>query len=129
MVKVKYAPYSRRRKKKILKRAKGFWGDRSKRYRHAKEAVMKALVYAYRDRKKRKREFRRLWITRINAACRNFGITYNRFIQGLKRAKVDLDRKSLAELAVNDQAAFNKLVELSQTNLLEKPETRNQKPE
>ena len=113
MTRVKYAPYSRRRKKKILKRAKGYWGDRSKRYRHAKEAVMKALAYAYRDRKRRKREFRRLWISRINSACRNLGITYNRFIQGLKKAKIDLDRKSLAELAVNDQVAFGKLVEIA----------------
>ena len=123
MTKVKYAPYSRKRKKKVLKRAKGYWGDRSKRYRHAKEAVMKALVYAYRDRKRRKRDFRRLWITRINSACRNRGITYGRFIQGLKREKIDLDRKSLAELAVNDQRAFNKLVEIIRSN--QKPETSN----
>jgi large subunit ribosomal protein L20 len=113
MTKVKYAPHSRKRKKKILKQAKGYWGDRSKRYRHAKEAVMKALVYAYRDRKTRKRQFRRLWISRINSACRNLGITYNRFIQGLKRKNIDLDRKSLAELAVNDQSAFEKLVEIA----------------
>lgn len=118
MAKVKYAPTSRKRKKKILKRAKGFWGDRSKRYRHAKEAVMKALVYSYRDRKRKKRDFRRLWITRINAACRSSGLTYNRFIQGLRRAKVGIDRKSLAELAVNDRTAFERLVEIARADLL-----------
>lgn len=111
MAKIKHSVATRKRKKKMLKRAKGFWGDRSKQYRQARRAVMHALVYAYRDRRMKKREFRRLWIARINAACRDCGITYSAFISGLKKAKVGLDRKILADLAVKDSAAFKKLVE------------------
>jgi len=113
MAKIKHSVATRRRKKRLLKKAGGFWGDRSKQYQQARRALMHALVYAYRDRRVKKREFRRLWITRINAACRSAGITYSRFIQGLKKAKVSLDRKILADLAVKDTQAFKKLVEIA----------------
>ena len=113
MAKIKHSTAIRKRKKKLLKRTKGFFGDRSKHYQQARRTLMHALVYAYRDRRTKKREFRRLWISRINAACRAQGATYSSFMQGLKKAKVDLDRKSLAELAVNDSRAFKKLLELT----------------
>jgi len=113
MAKIKHSVATRRRKKKVLKQAKGFWGDRSKQYRQARRALMHALVYAYRDRRVKKREFRRLWITRINAACRAAGITYSKFINGLKKANINLDRKILADLAVKDNAAFQKLIEMA----------------
>ncbi|HLD82378.1 MAG TPA: 50S ribosomal protein L20 [Candidatus Omnitrophota bacterium] len=113
MAKIKHSAATRRRKKRVLKKVKGFWGDRSKQFRQARRALMHALVYAYRDRKVKKREFRRLWISRINAACRSCGITYSRFISGLKKAKVNLDRKILADLAVKDSQAFKKLVEIA----------------
>lgn len=112
MAKVKHSVATRKRKKKTLKAAKGFWGDRSKQYQQARRAVMHALVYAYRDRRVKKREFRRLWIARINAACRAAGITYSRFINGLKKSKIALDRKALSELAIKDSQAFKKLVEI-----------------
>jgi len=104
----------RRAKKRIFKLAKGYRGARSKLYRTAKEAVLRAQVYAYRDRRVRKRDFRRLWITRINAACRARGLAYSRFIQGLVKANVALDRKALAELAVHDARGFDELVSLAQ---------------
>lgn len=104
---------SRRRRKKILKAAKGFYGGRRKLYRTAKETVQKGLTYAYAHRRRRKRDFRRLWITRINAAARIYGLSYNLFINGLKKAGVILDRKSLADMAVKDQESFAKLVELA----------------
>lgn len=113
MTKVKHSVATRRRKTKTLKAAKGYWGDRSKQYQQARRTLMHALVYAYRDRKNKKREFRRLWISRINAACRSSGITYSRFINGLKNAKVSIDRKILADLAVRDSKAFEKLVEIA----------------
>jgi large subunit ribosomal protein L20 len=100
------APASRRRRKKIIKEAKGFRGRRSKLFRYAKNAVMKARVYAYRDRKNRKRNFRMLWQLRINAAARALGLTYSRFMEGLKAAGIDIDRKILADLAVKDEAGF-----------------------
>lgn len=106
-------PASRRRRKKVLKRAKGFWGGRRKLIRTAKETVMRAMAFATRDRKQRKRQFRRLWTTRINAACRLNGLSYSRLIAGLKKAKVALDRKSLAEIAVRDQEAFQKIAEIA----------------
>ena len=112
MAKAKHSVATRRRKKRLLKKAKGFWGDRSKQYQQARRALMHALVYAYRDRKVKKREFRRLWIARINAACRATGITYSRFMNGLKKAKINLDRKILADIAVKDSNAFKKLVEM-----------------
>jgi large subunit ribosomal protein L20 len=115
MAKVKHSVATRKRKKKTLKEAKGFWGDRSKQYRQARRALMHALVYAYRDRRVKKRNFRRLWISRINAACRASGITYSVFMNGLKKAKVNLDRKILADLAVKDNAAFKKLVEIAKS--------------
>ncbi len=104
------SPATHKRKKKILKLAKGYWGDRSKRYRHARITVERGQVFAYRDRKARKRNFRALWIARINAACRMNNITYSRFMHGLIKAKVALDRKMLAELAVSDPKAFENLV-------------------
>lgn len=113
MAKVKHSVATKKRKKRLLKKAKGFWGDRSKQYQQARRALMHALVYAYRDRRVKKRDFRRLWITRINAACRSLGITYSEFIHGLKKAKVSLDRKVLADLAVKDIQAFEKLVEIA----------------
>ncbi|MDG1364221.1 MAG: 50S ribosomal protein L20 [Akkermansiaceae bacterium] len=105
------SPASRKRRKRILLRAKGFRGFRSKLYRYAKDAVYKARQYEYRDRKKRKGQFRRLWIQRISAAVRNEGLTYSRFIEGLKAASIELDRKVLADLAVVDAAAFSVIVE------------------
>lgn len=107
------APASRARRKRVLKRAKGFVGGRRKLFRTAKETVMRAMAYATRDRKQRKRQFRRLWNARINAACRLNGTSYSRFIAGLKQANILLDRKSLAAIAVEDQEAFKKLVELA----------------
>ncbi len=106
-------PAARRRKKKILKQARGYFGGRSKLYRTAREAVQRGLAYAYRDRRARKRDFRRLWIVRINAAARLYGLSYSIFINGLKKAGVALDRKILADLAVRDQATFAKLAELA----------------
>ena len=99
-----------RRHRKIVKQAKGYYGARSRKFKAAKDAVIKAGIYAYRDRRQRKRQFRRLWITRINAACRLNGTTYSAFINGLKTKGIDLDRKILADLAVNDQKAFADLV-------------------
>ena len=116
MAKVKHSVATRKRKKRLLKKAKGYWGDRSKQFQQARRSLMHALVYAYRDRRVKKRTFRRLWISRINAACRACGITYSKFINGLKKAKVSLDRKILADLAVKDSQAFKKLVEIAKTN-------------
>jgi len=112
MAKIKHSVATRKRKKRLLKKTKGFWGDRSKQYQQARRALMHALVYAYRDRRNKKREFRSLWIVRINAACRSCGITYSVFMEGLKKSKIVLDRKILADLAVRDAPAFKKLVEL-----------------
>lgn len=104
---------SRRRRKKILKAAKGYYGGRRKLYRTAKESVQRGLAYAYAHRRRRKRDFRRLWITRINAAARIYGLSYNLFINGLKKAGVLLDRKNLADLAIKDEESFAKLAELA----------------
>jgi large subunit ribosomal protein L20 len=106
-------PASRRRRKKILKQAKGNFGGRSKLLRTAKETVQKGLTYAYRDRRNKKRDFRRLWITRISAACRLTGIGYSAFMHGLKKSGVNLDRKMLADLAVRDKLTFTKLTEIA----------------
>ncbi len=114
MAKIKHSSTTKKRKKRVLKQAKGYFGDRSKQFQQARRALMHALVYAYRDRRVKKREFRRLWIVRINAACRDAGITYSRFMQGLKKANIAIDRKILAEIAVQDAVAFKKIVELSQ---------------
>jgi len=105
-----------RRHKKVLDRAKGNYGARRRLYRTAKETVQKGMVYAYRDRRARKREFRKLWILRINAAVQEAGLRYNRFIFGLKKAGVELDRKALADLAVRDGQAFNELVRIAQAS-------------
>ena len=113
MARVKTNVARRKRVKKVLKRAKGQWGDRSKQYLQAKRSLLHSDVYAYRDRKKRKIEFRQLWIARLNAGARAAGITYSKFINGLKKAKVTLNRKMLAELAVNEPKAFQKLVEVA----------------
>ncbi|MFH0958301.1 MAG: 50S ribosomal protein L20 [Pseudomonadota bacterium] len=110
MPRVRCSPASRARRKKIMKAAKGYVGGRSRTLKQAKETVEKALCYAYRDRKVRKREFRSLWITRINAACRLNGLTYNRFIEGLRKSGLELDRKILAELAVSDPGVFTGIV-------------------
>ncbi len=114
------SPASRARRKRVLLRAKGFRGFRSKLYRYAKDAVIKARQYEYRDRKKRKGMFRRLWIQRISAASRAQGITYSRFTEGLKAAGIEVDRKILADLAVNDIAAFNFIVDQSKEALAKK---------
>lgn len=111
MVRVKRGVTKRRRHKKILELAKGYQLSRSKLYRHANEAVLKALRYQYRDRRQRKRDFRRLWIIRINAAAREHGMPYREFIHGLKQAGVEIDRKVLADIAVRDPGAFAQLVE------------------
>jgi len=101
----------KKRRDKVLKQARGYWGSRSKLYRPAKDAVAKALAYAYRDRKTRKRDFRSLWITRISAACRTHGVTYSRFMNGLKNLDIRLNRKALSNMAVEDPAAFAELVD------------------
>lgn len=111
------SPASRKRRKRMLERAKGFRGNRSKLFRYAKNAIQKADTYAYRDRKTRKRMFRRLWITRISAACRNEGLSYSRFISGLNASNVSLDRKVLADLAVTDPDAFKIVVQRAKEGL------------
>ncbi|MGB1192534.1 MAG: 50S ribosomal protein L20 [Pseudomonadales bacterium] len=117
MPRVKRGVVARRRHKKILKQAKGYYGARSRVFRVAKQAVTKAAQYAYRDRRQRKRQFRALWITRINAASRANGLNYSRLIAGLKKANVLLDRRVLADLAVHDKAAFTKIVEIAKSAL------------
>jgi large subunit ribosomal protein L20 len=106
-----------KRRKKILKQAKGFRGGRHRLYVPAKETLERALQYAYRDRRTKKRQFRRLWISRINAAARQHGLSYSKFLHGLKAAEIEIDRKLLAELAVNDPAGFAKLAETVKANL------------
>jgi large subunit ribosomal protein L20 len=108
---------ARRRRKKVLKLAKGYRGGRSKLFRTAADAVDKALMYAYRDRRARKRDFRKLWIVRINAAARMNDLTYSKFIRGLKLAKIDLDRKVLAELAISDPSGFAQIANLASQQL------------
>ncbi|MGM0519131.1 MAG: 50S ribosomal protein L20 [Campylobacterota bacterium] len=110
MPRVKTGIVRRRRHKKVLKQAKGFFSGRRKHFRKAKEQLEHSLVYAYRDRKQKKRDFKRLWIIRINAACRLNDINYSRFMNGLKLANIELDRKILADMAMNDSAAFTSLV-------------------
>ena len=113
MARIKGAVNAHKKRRKIMKLAKGYYGAKSKQYRAAKEQVMRSLRYAYIGRKLRKRDFRSLWIARINAAARINGLSYSRFISGLKKAGVDLNRKVLADIAVNDAAAFAKLVEVA----------------
>ncbi len=113
-MRVKGGTRTRYRHKKIIRQTKGYWGTRRKLFRRANEAWMKAQWYAYRDRRNRRRDLRRLWITRINAAARDNGLSYSRFIHGLKQAGVELDRKMLADLAVRDAETFARLVEVAQ---------------
>jgi len=116
-MRVKTGVVRRRRHKKILKLAKGFYSGRRKHFRKAKEQLERSLVYAYRDRKQRKRDFRKLWIVRINAACRLNDISYSRFIHGLKKAGIELDRKILADMAMNEPESFAKVVEKAKAAL------------
>ena len=120
MARVKRSLNAKKKRKVVLERAKGYRGQRSRLYRKAKEQMLHSMTYAYRDRKDRKGNFRRLWIQRINAASRANGLTYNRFVQGLKAAGVEVDRKVLADLAVTDAVAFTALVEVARLAL---PET------
>ena len=113
MARVKRAVNAQKKRRSTLEAASGYRGQRSRLYRKAKEQMLHSMTYSYRDRRARKGDFRQLWITRINAAARQNGLTYNRFIQGLKNAGIEVDRKILAELAVNDEAAFAALVEVA----------------
>ena len=122
MTRVKRSVHARKKRRATLERAKGFRGEAHSSYKRAKEAVMKADSYAYRDRRNRKRDFRRLWITRINAAARQNGMSYATFMHGLKLAGIELDRKVLAELAVNEPAAFATLVTSARAALAANPE-------
>ncbi len=117
MARVKGAMMTRKRRKKIIKLAKGYWGAKKSHFKVANQQVMKSLKYAYVGRKNKKRDFRRLWITRITAACKMNDINYSRFINGLKKADIALNRKMLAEIAVNDAAAFTALVEKAKAAL------------
>jgi large subunit ribosomal protein L20 len=117
VARVKRAVNAQKKRRVTLEQASGYRGQRSRLYRKAKEQVTHSLVYSYRDRRARKGDFRRLWITRINAAARQNGMTYNRFIQGLRAAGVEVDRKVLADLAVNDAPAFASLVEVAKANV------------
>ncbi|GAB3529209.1 50S ribosomal protein L20 [Arthrobacter monumenti] len=119
MARVKRAVNAHKKRRVILERASGYRGQRSRLYRKAKEQVIHSFVYNYNDRRKRKGDFRRLWIQRINAAARANGMTYNRFIQGLKAAEIEVDRRMLAELAISDATAFTALVKLAKDNLPE----------
>lgn len=116
MARVKRAVNAQKKRRTVLEQASGYRGQRSRLYRKAKEQILHSATYAYRDRRAKKRDFRALWIQRINAAARANGITYNRFISGLRNAGVEVDRKILADLAVNDAAAFAKLAELAKNN-------------
>lgn len=116
-MRVKGGPHTRRRHKKIREMAKGYYGQKSKTFRKANEQVLKSLYYSYVHRKEKKRNFRRLWITRINAACRNLGIKYSQFIHKLKELNINLNRKMLAHLAVNEPESFEKIVSLVKSSL------------
>ncbi|MCK9878395.1 MULTISPECIES: 50S ribosomal protein L20 [Frankia] len=122
MARVKRAVNAQKKRRTVLEQASGYRGQRSRLYRKAKEQMLHSMTYSYRDRRARKGDFRQLWITRINAAARANGMTYNRFVQGLKLAGVDVDRKILADLAVNDAAAFAALVEVARAALAAAPE-------
>ncbi len=116
-MRVKRSVASRKRRKKILKLAKGFWGSRGTNLRRAKETIIRALAFSYRDRRRRKRDFRRLWIVRISAASRPFGISYSALVGGLSKAGVEIDRKNLADLAVRDPDGFKEVVDIAKANL------------
>ncbi|MFY9578013.1 MAG: 50S ribosomal protein L20 [Gaiellaceae bacterium] len=117
MPRVKRSVHARKKRRKVLGQAKGYWGLKKSSYRYAKEQVDHSLTYAYRDRKNKKRTFRRLWIMRINAGARANGLSYNQFVAGMKKANIDLDRKVLAELAVSDPQAFGALAEQAKSAL------------
>ncbi|AHF57837.1 MULTISPECIES: 50S ribosomal protein L20 [Spiroplasma] len=117
MARVKGGPTTRQRRKKVIKQAKGYFGTKSTHFKKAKEQVMKSLAYAYRDRKQRKRDFRKLWIQRINAATREYDLSYSQFMNGLHKANIEVNRKMLSELAINNPAEFKVLVEESKKAL------------
>jgi len=117
MARVKGAMHTKKRRKKILKLAKGYRGNKSKNFKIANQAVMKSLMYAYVGRKRKKRDFRRLWITRISAATKMNGMNYSTFMNGLKKAEIEINRKMLSEIAINDSAAFSQLVEKAKSSL------------
>jgi large subunit ribosomal protein L20 len=117
MPRVKRSVHARKKRRKVLEQAKGYWGLKHSTYRHAKEQVEHSLAYAYRDRKARKREFRRLWIVRINAAARQNGLSYNQFVSGCRKAEITLDRKVLADLAVSDPEAFAAIADKAKSAL------------
>ncbi len=117
MTRVKRSVHARKKRRKVLEQAKGYWGLKKSNYKYAKEQVEHSLVYAYRDRKNKKRTFRRLWIQRINAAARAEGLSYNQFVHGLREAGIELDRKVLAELAVSDPAAFKAIASAAKAAL------------
>ena len=117
MPRVKRSVHARKKRRKVLEEAKGYWGLKSRSYRYAKEQVEHSLVYAYRDRKAKKRTFRRLWIMRINAGARAHGLSYNQFVAGCRKAEIELDRKVLADLAVSEPAAFAKVAERAKAAL------------
>ena len=117
MPRVKRSVHARKKRRKVLEQAKGYWGLKSTNYTYAKEQVEHSLVYAYRDRKARKRTFRQLWIIRINAAARENGLSYNRFMEGVRKAGIELDRKSLADIAVSDPQAFAAVAERAKAAL------------
>ena len=118
MTRVKNGVQTKRRHKKVLKEASGYFGSKHRLYKTAKEQLMHSSVYAYRDRRNKKREFRKLWITRINAACRMNDISYSKFINGLTKAGIEVNRKMLAEIAINDMDAFKELVEVAKTGVV-----------
>jgi large subunit ribosomal protein L20 len=121
MARVKRSVHARKKRRKVLEQAKGYWGLKNSNYTYAKEQVERSLAYAYRDRKVRKREFRKLWIMRINAGARANGLSYNQFISGLKIANIELDRKVLADLAATDPATFSEIVEQAKSALAAAP--------
>ena len=125
MPRVKGGYVTRQRRKRVLKLAKGYFGSKHTLYKTAHEQVMRSLAYSYRDRKVRKRDFRKLWIQRINAACKLNDMKYSRFINGLNRAGIEVNRKMLAEMAVNDAAGFAQLVELAKQGLVNEPVVKN----
>ena len=129
MTRVKNSVVTRARRKKVLKKAEGYFGSKHRLYKTAHEQVMHSERYAYRDRKQKKRDFRKLWITRINAECRNNDISYSRFINGLSNAGVEINKKMLAELAISDKEAFANLVKVAKTGKIEKVEVKAVKAE
>ena len=129
MTRVKSGVQTKRRHKKILKEASGYFGSKHRLFKSAKEQLMHSSVYAYRDRRQKKREFRKLWITRINAACRMNDISYSKFINGLNKAGITINRKMLAEIAINDMDAFKELVEVSKTGKVKEVKSSKTKTE